>query len=119
MIIGVAYNGVARGVPHCNPCKREDDPPGVGYFKCPAVHAEINGIIQAGGRAGCLGATLYINSHNRQYDGSKYNDGMGYFPCNNCARLIINAGIEYIIQKELIEPVTYHIPTLVKEGKLW
>lgn len=119
MIIGVGYNGPARGVQHCNPCRREDDPPGVGYGKCNAVHAEVNGIIQAGGRAGCLGATMYINSHNRRYNGTRYNEGMGDFPCGNCARLIINAGIEYVVQMELIEPITYHIPTLVMEGKLW
>src|SRR4030042_2254041 len=119
MIIGVGYNGPARGVPHCNPCKREDDPPGVGYEKCNAVHAEVNAIVQAGGREGCLGATMYINSHNRRFNGTKYNVGMGDFPCNNGARLIINAGIDYVIQMELIEPGIYHIPTLVKEGKLW
>jgi deoxycytidylate deaminase len=44
---------------------------------------------------------------------------MGDFPCNNCARLIINAGVEYVVHMELIEPIAYHIPTLVKEGKLW
>jgi dCMP deaminase len=118
-VIGVGYNGPARGVPHCNPCRRENDPSGTGYEKCIAVHAEANAIIQAGGRERCLGATMYVNSHNRGYNGAIYNEGMGDFPCNNCARLIINAGVEYVVHMELIEPIAYHIPTLVKEGKLW
>jgi dCMP deaminase len=119
MIIGVGYNGPARGVPHCNPCRRADCPSGQGYEKCNAVHAEVNGIIQAGGRQGCLGAVMYINSHNKKMDGTLYNKGMGYFPCDNCARLIVNSGMEYLIQEELGKPVNYHIPTLVKEGRLW
>ena len=119
MIIGTGYCGPARGVPHCDPCKRKDDPHGVGYEKCNAVHAEANGIVQAGGRAGCLGATMYISSHNKKYNGSAYNPGMGDFPCGNCARLIINAGIKYLVQEEYGEAVSYTISNLVEEGKLW
>gem|GEM_PF-2056108 len=118
MIIGVGFNGPARGVAHCNPCRREKDPSGVGYEKCIAVHAEVNGIIQSGGRAGCLGATMYMGSHNRKYNGTRYNEGMGDFPCNNCARLIINSGIEWLVQEEEVIKL-YHIPTLVKEGRVW
>jgi dCMP deaminase len=118
MIIGTGFNGPARGVKHCNPCRRAEDPSGVGYKKCIAVHAEANAIIQAGGRKGCLGAIMYLGSHNRKYNGTKYNDGMGDFPCNNCGRLIINAGIEYLVQRESGVAKVYHIPTLVAEGKL-
>lgn len=121
MIIGTGYNGPARGVPHCDPCRRKDDAHGVGYEKCIAVHAEVNGIVQSGGRAGCLGAIMYINSHNKKFNGTAaYNPSMGdFFPCANCARLIINAGIEWLIQEEYGEPVCYSIPKLVEEGKLW
>lgn len=122
MIVGVGYNGPARGVPHCDPCKRANDPPGVGYAKCIAIHAEVNGIIQAGGRRGCLGATMYMGSHNRTYNGTKYNACMGDFPCNNCARAIINAGIEWLVQWERIDGwdkiVRYNIPELVRSGRL-
>jgi dCMP deaminase len=118
MIIGTGYNGPSRGVSHCKLCRRVNDPPGAGYEKCIAVHAEINGIIQAGGRRGCLGATMYMSSHNRKYDGTRYNAGMGDFPCNNCARAIINAGIEWLVQEENGEVVRHHVPTLVREGKL-
>ena len=56
MIIGVGYNGPARGVKHCSPCRRASLPPGKGYEKCIAAHAEVNAIIQSGGRQGCLGS---------------------------------------------------------------
>jgi deoxycytidylate deaminase len=91
----------------------------VGYEKCIAVHAEVNAIIQAGGRQGCLGATMYVGSHNREYDGTNYNEGMGDFPCSNCGRVIINAGIEFVVHLEYGKAVAYHIPTSVKEGRLF
>jgi dCMP deaminase len=128
MIIGTGYNGPVRGAVHCDPCKRADYPSGQGYDKCIAVHAEVNGIIQAGGREGCLGATMYIDSHNKKFDGTIYNKGMGNFPCDNCARVIVNAGIEWLVQNELghlsfedileEKVVVYNIPQLVKEGRL-
>jgi dCMP deaminase len=119
MITGTGYNGPSRGVLHCNPCRRAEYGHGQGYDRCVAVHAEANGIIQAGGRPGCLGATLYINSHNKKYNGVIYNESMGDFPCNSCARLIINSGIEWVIQEEYGKPAIYNIPKLVEEGKLW
>jgi dCMP deaminase len=131
MIIGTGYNGPARGVPHCDPCKRAEFPSGQGYVKCNAVHAEANAILQSGGRSGCLGAVLYIGSHNRKFDGTKYNQGMGDFCCDNCARLIVNAGIDFVCQEEFFndpfQPVPngkpfvakYNITSLVQEGKLW
>lgn len=142
MIIGAGYNGPARGVEHCSPCRRINCPSGVGYEKCIAVHAEANAIIQAGGRVGCLGATMYIASHNKNWDGTIYNVAMGDFPCNNCARLIINSGIEWVVHLELcvdgsvdigedsigqrvmaprkvFAPKCYNVPELVRYGKLW
>ena len=115
MIIGTGYNGPARNVEHCNPCRREGYPSGQGYEKCIAVHAEVNGVIQSGGRYRCLGATMYLSSHNRKWDGTRYNKGVGDFPCDNCARVIVNAGIEYVVQEENGNVMVYHIPTLVKE----
>ena len=120
IILGTGYNGPARGVAHCNPCRRTGFQKGEGYDKCIAVHAEVNAIIQSGGRERCLGATLYIASHNRPWDASvKYNMGMGNFPCNNCARTIVNAGIKYVIQREERgEPNLYDIEQLVNNGKI-
>lgn len=119
MIIGTGYNGPARGVAHCNPCRRADCPSGVGYEKCNAVHAEVNAIIQSGGRKGCLGGILFISSHNKPFDGTIYNKGMGNFPCDNCARLVVNAGIQYVVQEEIDTWKCYDIPELVSVGKIW
>ena len=119
IIIGCGYNGPARGVKHCDVCKREGFDHGCGYERCNAVHAEANALIQSGGRERCLGATMYMGSHNKKYDGSKYNAGMGDFPCNSCARLIVNAGIKWLVQEEIGgELVWYDIPKLVEEGRI-
>jgi len=121
-IIGTGYNGPARGVDHCNPCRRADCAPGSGYEKCIAVHAEVNGVVQAGGRQGCLGATMYMGSHNRKYDGTVYNASMGDFPCDNCARVLVNAGIVWLVQAEIKDGkeviVRYNLPKLVESGEL-
>jgi dCMP deaminase len=122
MIIGTGFNGPARGVSHCNPCHRADYPSGQGYSLCKAVHGEVNAIIQAGGRAGCLGAILYIGSNRRPSVVTAYNTGMGDFPCDNCARVIVNAGIAKVVQEEDgpggIILVEYNIPELVSCGRI-
>lgn len=122
MIIGTGFNGPARGVAHCDPCYRANYPSGQGYHLCKAVHAEVNAIIQAGGRIGCLGATLYIGSNKRPSVVTTYNAGMGDFPCDNCARVIVNAGIEWVVQEEDgadgVVLVHYNIPELVRSGRL-
>jgi len=122
MVIGTGYNGPARGVNHCNPCYRAAFSSGQGYNLCKAVHAEVNAIIQAGGRAGCIGGTLYMGSNRRPATVTKYNSVMGDFPCDNCARVIVNAGIEWVVQEEDgpegVVLVRYNIPELVLCGKL-
>jgi dCMP deaminase len=82
-IIATGYNGVVRGAPHCADVgcikdKMEIDS-GMGHGICPAVHAEMNALIQAGNRA--RGCDLYVNA----------------YPCKICARLIVNAGIRKVI----------------------
>jgi dCMP deaminase len=100
MVIGLGYNGPARGVDHCNPCRRADCDPGSGYDKCIAAHAEVNAIIQAGGRERCLGSTLYMDSHNRKPGcGGVYNTQLGFFPCDNCFKYIVNAGIDCVVHR--------------------
>lgn len=82
-IIATGYNGVVRGAPHCADVgcikdKMEIDS-GMGHGICPAVHAEMNALIQAGNRA--RGCDLYVNA----------------YPCKICARLIVNSGISKVI----------------------
>ncbi len=113
VILGTGYNGPARGVKHCQPCRRESYPSGQGYEKCIAVHAEENALIQSGGRERCLGGSLYLASHNRDCGG--YNDKVrGFFPCNRCARLIVNAGIERVV----VEGESFNIREMVEKGEL-
>lgn len=122
MIIGTGYNGPAREVSHCDLCYRAAFQSGQGYHLCKAVHAELNAIIQAGGRQGCLGASLYLGSKRRPSMVTKYNSAMGDFPCDNCARVIVNAGIDWVMQEEDgidgIELVRYYIPELVHSGRI-
>lgn len=76
-IISMGYNGAPAGLPHCKPetcgpdevCER-------------TVHAEANAIAFAA-KTGIEtdGATLYTT----------------HSPCNECAKLIINAGIKRVV----------------------
>jgi dCMP deaminase len=120
IILGIGYNGPARGVAHCSVCRRAGLPSGEGYEKCVAVHAEANAIINSGGRERCLGATLYLASHNRPFDGTAaYNDFTPNFPCNGCGRLIINAGISHVILEDAEKGYVYYdITELVDAGQL-
>jgi dCMP deaminase len=92
-VLGQGYNGAPPGRPGClsmNACPRgqmtvEEVIPGSSYDtgagSCIAVHAEINAILDAGGRRACRGATLYITDK----------------PCDGCARIIEAAGIARVV----------------------
>ena len=47
-IIGIGYNGVPRGFPHCIdfPCEGAQDPPG-DTTRCMAIHAEVNCVMNS------------------------------------------------------------------------
>ena len=87
-IISGGYNGPPRGISHCeNECPRkliEDYKSGKNMEICPAVHAEANAIINAA-REGVItkGSTLYMNTT--------------VYPCRDCTKLIINAGIIKVV----------------------
>lgn len=97
-IISTGYNGSARGYLNCcdlGTCWREMNhiPHGQQYEKCQAVHAEANAIISAS-RRDMLGATLYLAGWE---DGKRIDDPQ---PCEMCRRLIDNAGILNVVNKE-------------------
>lgn len=100
-IVSTGYNGAARGVPNCcdiGECWREAHgiPHGEQYEKCQAVHAEANAIINAS-REEMQGATLYLA-------GFENGERMSYpVPCEMCARLIKNAGIDRVMNREFAE----------------
>ena len=104
-VIGTGYNGPPRDVPHCDhriidvanrnapytdnfvedkcPRQRMGYKSGEGMELCPAVHAEVNPIMQAA-RMGTPtdGATLYC------YCGT---------PCKDCAKEIIQSGVKRVV----------------------
>ena len=80
-IVGIGYNGFPMG---CNddefPWDREGD-----YLECKypyVVHAEPNAILNS--TVSLKGATIYVT----------------LFPCNECAKLIIQSGIKEIVYME-------------------
>ena len=80
-IVGIGYNGFPTG---CNddklPWNRKHSL-GINYTKYPYVcHAELNAILNKNS-ATCYGCTMYVI----------------LFPCNECAKLIIQSGIKRII----------------------
>ena len=98
-IISTGFNGPARGEDHCVKCtKIGSDKDIVEYSSCPAIHAEMNCIISAS-RQEMLGSTLYLSG--RDVSGSIDEIGLPIAarPCEICLRLIKNAGIEKVINK--------------------
>ncbi|MBL8047625.1 MAG: cytidine/deoxycytidylate deaminase family protein [Chthonomonas sp.] len=84
-ILCTGYNGAPRGMSHCPPNGPTHEwPEGcllAGHCQR-ALHAEQNALLQAA-MIGipCAGATMYVTCQ----------------PCNSCAKMIINAGIERVI----------------------
>ena len=98
-IISTGFNGPARGEDHCVKCtKVGSDKDVVEYSSCPAIHAEQNAIISAS-RQEMLGSVLYLSG--RDVSGSIDEIGLPIAarPCEICLRLIKNAGIEKVINK--------------------
>jgi len=96
-IISTGYVGAPRGSVNCidlHDCPREKAgiPSGERYELCRSVHAEMNAIIHAA-RQEMIGATLYLACLSPQ-TGERV---VGVRPCKLCARMIINAGIDWVV----------------------
>lgn len=84
-ILATGYNGAPRGLSHCPPNGPTHDWP-EGCLKAGhcirALHAEQNALLQAA-MIGipCEGSSMYVTCQ----------------PCNTCAKMIINAGIEKVV----------------------
>lgn len=80
-IIGVGYNGVARGCTHCTdtPCPGAALPSGTGLDTCEAIHAEINALVNC--------STLQ----------SAHSMIVTTAPCVSCTKALINTPIRHII----------------------
>jgi dCMP deaminase len=72
--IGMGYNGVPRGMPHCidEPCEGRDDPKG-DSSRCLAVHAEVNAILNCSTFLDRV-VTVYVS----------------VAPCFACAKMLAN-----------------------------
>ena len=96
-IISTGYTGAPRGRKNCidtDSCIREklQVPRGTHYELCRSVHSEANAIISAS-RRDMIGATLYLvgrDAKTREYVENANS-------CSMCKRLIINAGISYVV----------------------
>lgn len=110
-IIATGYNGSPRGERNCCDigfCKRMNEPNNSGkYDECHSVHAEQNALISAA-RKDMIGATLYLYGQEYVKEGITASSGYRTFqfleieanPCPICRRMIQNAGIKKIINRE-------------------
>ncbi len=80
-ILSIGYNGTPNGFDDDNfPWAREGDPLITKYLY--VCHAEMNAILNfRGSRKDLVGAKIYVD----------------LFPCNECAKLIIQSGIKEVI----------------------
>jgi dCMP deaminase len=97
-IVSTGYNGPPRGYTHCNhgfmglgncPRRVKGYKSGEGLEWCPAAHAERNVLINAARYGVRLnGCALYVTSP---------------VPCRECAKEIVNAGIQEVIYKDEVD----------------
>ena len=100
IIISTGYNGSPRGRRNCNElqfCMREklQIPRGERYEMCRSVHAEANAIIAAP-RDQMLGATLYMACVDPESETLVPHTSS----CMMCKKLVINAGISFIVVRD-------------------
>lgn len=104
-IISTGYNGAPRSTLNCNEihmCLREKMhvPRGQRYELCRSVHAEANAIINAAASE-MKDATLYLAGMELVYDengaASTTRELSNPESCAMCKRMIINAGIKYVV----------------------
>lgn len=103
-ILSAGYNGPATGVEHCSVCQRRQSPDyksGMDYESCPAVHAEINAIVQAAKHGIAINeATMYCT----------------FLPCSYCMKAILNAGISRIVALEGVRDNRDFVATWQRRG---
>ncbi|MCJ7793164.1 MAG: cytidine/deoxycytidylate deaminase family protein [Candidatus Marinimicrobia bacterium] len=84
-IISTGYCGAPKGIPDCYQvgCLMK------GGHCVRTVHAEVNAVIQAAYHGiATQGSTLYAN----------------WLPCYDCSKMLINAGVEKIIYRQIYRP---------------
>jgi dCMP deaminase len=100
-IISTGYTGAPRGTENCIDrgwCLRDQKgvPAGERYELCRSVHAEMNAVIHAA-RQDMEGGTLYLTGFD-----VKTGEELSYAePCLLCKRVIVNAGIIYVVNRNV------------------
>ena len=95
-VLATGYNGPVRGEPHCCTCTKVSCNKDMAeYETCPAVHAEMNCIINAS-RNEMIGSDLYLAGFDVKSGEPAECEA---WPCEICLRLIKNAGINRIINR--------------------
>lgn len=84
-IVATGYNGAPAGLPHCPPEGDKNEWPAgclISGHCMRSLHAEQNCLLQAAKiGVSCDGAAIYVTCQ----------------PCNTCAKMIINAGINRVV----------------------
>lgn len=97
-VISTGYNGNPRGHENCcdrGTCNRMMKPHNSGdYSDCYSVHAEQNAMLSAA-RKDMINSTMYLVCE--EYVDGKYIDVPLCEPCPICKRMIINAGINWVV----------------------
>jgi len=94
--LSTGYNGSARGCTNCGEeivCLKDlhNEESYISYVYCPAVHAEINAIVNSARQGVALvDATMYLDVIGEEKNGNEGGDQ----PCAMCRRAIINAGLQ-------------------------
>jgi len=80
-VLGMGYNGVARGLPHCldSPCQGANFESGQGLDLCDAIHAEQNAVITVPDVYKIR--TCYVSAS----------------PCVSCTKLLLNTSCSRIV----------------------
>lgn len=100
-IVSTGFNGSPRGCKNCcdiGICKRLNKPHNSGdYSDCHSVHAEQNAMLSASRRE-MIGATLYLVGE--EFIDGEWKEVEDSKPCPICARMIMNAGIYQVKNRE-------------------
>jgi len=119
-IISTGYTGAPRGARNCIdigycPRSRLNVPSGERYELCRSVHAEMNALIHISRRE-AMGGTMYLMGVEAQTGGPLPN---GAESCRLCKRVVINAGIEKVLTRNINgEVITYQVRNWIDNEEL-
>ena len=94
-IVSTGYNAPPVGEPHCEICTKScETKDEAAYSGCPSSHAEMNALLLAS-KEEMQGATLYLAGFD-----VRTGTWISAKPCEICLRLIKNAGVARVVNKD-------------------